>query len=49
MGDSAYAVFVGRCEGKRPLERLWHQWEDNIEVDLKVVVWGFMDWRSGSG
>jgi hypothetical protein len=26
---------VGRSEGKRPLERPRHRWEDNIKMDLR--------------
>jgi hypothetical protein len=35
---------VGRLEGKRPLGRPRHRWEDNIEKDLKEVGCGGMDW-----
>jgi hypothetical protein len=28
-------VFVGKQEGKRPLGRHWHTWENNIKIDLK--------------
>jgi hypothetical protein len=27
-------VLVGKLEGKRPLGRLRHRWEDNIIIDL---------------
>jgi len=27
-------VLVGKLEGKRPLERPRHRWEDNIKMDL---------------
>jgi hypothetical protein len=32
MGDrrDVYGILVGKYEGKRPLERPWHRWEDNI-------------------
>jgi hypothetical protein len=33
-GRSAYRVLVGRPEGKRPLGRPKHRWEDNIKMDL---------------
>jgi len=35
MGDmrSVYRVLVGEPEGKRPLERPTHRWEDNIKTD----------------
>ena len=32
---NAYRVLVGKPEGKRPLERLRHGWEDNIKMDLR--------------
>jgi hypothetical protein len=31
---------VGKPEGKRPLERPRHRWEDGIKMDLKEVGWG---------
>jgi hypothetical protein len=30
-------VLVRKPEGKRPLERLRHRWEDNIEMALQEV------------
>jgi len=35
---------VGYPEGKRPLVRPSHRWEDNIEMDLQEVVCRGMDW-----
>jgi hypothetical protein len=32
---------VGKPEGKRPLGRRRHKWEDNIMMDLKEVRWGW--------
>jgi hypothetical protein len=45
MGDrrGAYRVFVGRLEGKKPLGKRRHRWEDNIKMDLKEVLLGGMD------
>ncbi|KAJ4428772.1 hypothetical protein ANN_25765 [Periplaneta americana] len=39
MGEfrNAYRVLVGRPEGKRPLGKPRHRWEDNIKMDLRVV------------
>ena len=34
---NAYRVLVGKPEGKRPLGRPRHTWEDNIRMDLKEV------------
>jgi hypothetical protein len=36
----AYRILVGRPEGRRPLERPRHIWEDNIKMDLQQVGWG---------
>jgi hypothetical protein len=36
----AYRVLVGRPEGRRPLGRPSHTWEDNIKIDLKYVGLG---------
>ena len=36
-----YRVLVGIPEGKIPLRRLRHKWEDNIVMDLpEVGCWG---------
>jgi hypothetical protein len=35
---------VGKPEGKRPLGRIRHRWEDNIKMDLQQVGCGGMDW-----
>jgi hypothetical protein len=35
---------VGKPEGKRPLGRPRHRWEDNITMDLQEVCEGAMDW-----
>ncbi|KAJ4442157.1 hypothetical protein ANN_12023 [Periplaneta americana] len=46
MGKSrnAYKVLVGRPEGKRPLGRPRHRWEDNIKMDLREVGYDDRDW-----
>jgi hypothetical protein len=40
----AYRIFVGKTEGKRPLGRPKHRWEDNIKMYLREIGWGGMDW-----
>jgi hypothetical protein len=35
---------VGKPEGKRPLGRPRHRWEDNIKTDLQEVGGGHGDW-----
>jgi len=37
-------VMVGKPEGKRPLGRPRHRWEDKIKMDLQVVGCWDMDW-----
>jgi hypothetical protein len=39
-----YKVLVEIPEGKIPLGRLRHRWEDNIKMGLQVVGCGCMDW-----
>jgi len=42
MGErrGVYRVLVGKPEGKRPVGRPRHRWEDNINVDVQEVgVW----------
>jgi hypothetical protein len=42
MGErrGAYRTLVGKLEGRRPLERSRHRWEDNTKMDLREVGWG---------
>ena len=40
----AYRALVGKPEGRRPLERPRHRWDDNIKMDLREVGWGGVDW-----
>jgi hypothetical protein len=42
--STAYRILVGKPEGKKPLGRLRHRWVDNIEVDLREIRLGVMDW-----
>jgi hypothetical protein len=53
MGESGcvHRVLVGKPEGKRPLERPRHRWEDNMKRDLQDVgVWTGLMWlRIGTG
>jgi hypothetical protein len=55
MGErkGVYRVMVGKPEGKRPLGRPRHRWEDNIKMDIQAVdvgVWTGWSWlRIGSG
>jgi len=46
MGEKMelYGVLVGKPEGKRPLERPWRRWVDNIRMDLQEVGCEYMDW-----
>jgi len=37
-------VLVGKLEGKKPLGRPRHRWEDNTKIDLQEVGCGGMDW-----
>jgi hypothetical protein len=42
-------VLVGKPEGKRPLGRPIHRWENNIKIDLQEVGVGCADWIVSSG
>jgi hypothetical protein len=37
-------VLVGKPEGKRPLGRPRHRWENNIKLDLQELGCGGIDW-----
>jgi hypothetical protein len=43
-GTGVCRVFVGKPEGKRPLERPRRRWKDTIKMDLQEVGYGGMDW-----
>ena len=42
-GRGVRRVLVGKPEGKRPLGRPRHRWEDNIKMDLQEVGGGCKD------
>jgi hypothetical protein len=46
MGEvkGAYNILDGRPEGRRPLGRPRHRWEDNIRMDLREIGFGDVDW-----
>jgi hypothetical protein len=46
MGEvrGAYNTLVGKPEGRRPLGRPRHGWEDNIKMDLREIDFGDVDW-----
>ena len=35
---------MGKPEGKRPLGRPWHRWEDNIRTDFREVGCDPREW-----
>jgi hypothetical protein len=43
-GRNVYRVFVGKPEGKRPLERPRRRWEDGIKMDLEEIGCGGVEW-----
>jgi hypothetical protein len=48
-----YRILVGRTQGRRPLGRSRHRWEDNIKMVVQDVGWGAwtgLSWfRIGTG
>jgi hypothetical protein len=46
MGEvrGTYNILVGRPEGRRPLGRPRHRWDDNIKMDLREIGFGDVDW-----
>jgi hypothetical protein len=52
-GRGVHRVLVGKPEGKRPLGRPKHKWEDNIKIDLQKWEWvvetGWNWLRTGTG
>jgi hypothetical protein len=45
MGEvrGAHNILVGRPEGRRPLGRPRHRWENNIKMDLREIGFGDVD------
>jgi hypothetical protein len=37
-------VLMGKPEGKRPLGRQRHRWENGIRMDLREIGWGSVEW-----
>jgi hypothetical protein len=35
-GSGVYRVLVGRPEGKRPLKRPRHRWEDKLKLEIRI-------------
>ena len=44
-GRGVHRFLVGKPEGKRPLGRPRHRWEDNIMIDIQEVGGGYGDWK----
>jgi hypothetical protein len=40
---NAYKIYVEKSEGKRPLHRPRHRWEDNVKMSLKGIGCEDMD------
>jgi hypothetical protein len=43
-GRGVCRVLVGKPEGKRPLGRPRHRWEDNVRMDLQEEGCGCEEW-----
>jgi hypothetical protein len=39
-GEKSVQGFGGKAQGKRPLGRPRHKWEDGIRMDLREIGWG---------
>jgi hypothetical protein len=39
-----YEVLVGKLEGKRPLKRPGHRWENGIKMYLREIGWEGVWW-----
>jgi hypothetical protein len=41
---NVHRVLMGKPEGKRPLGRPRHRWEDGIRMDLREIGWRSVEW-----
>jgi hypothetical protein len=41
---NAYKSLIGKPEGKKPLRRSRHIWEDNIKMDVREIGLESVDW-----
>jgi hypothetical protein len=41
---NVYRVLMGKPEGKRPLGRPRHRWEDGVRMNLREIGWESADW-----
>jgi hypothetical protein len=42
--EEVFTILVGRPEGKRPLKRSRHRWEDNIKMNFREIVIDGANW-----
>jgi hypothetical protein len=45
MGEmiNAWKFFVGKPEGKRPVERSWRKWEGNSKTGVMKIGFGIVE------
>jgi hypothetical protein len=41
---NAYRILVGKPDGNKPLGRSRHWWVNKIQMDLREMGWGGVDW-----
>jgi hypothetical protein len=41
---NVYKTLVGKPEGRRPVRRPRHRWENNIKMDLRGICMVGVDW-----
>jgi hypothetical protein len=44
--SKAYEIFFGKPKRKRPLGRHRRRWEHDIQIILKEIVCGSVDWNN---
>jgi hypothetical protein len=45
MREEINVYKAGKSEGKRPLGRPKHRWENGIRMDLREIGWGWTGFR----
>jgi hypothetical protein len=41
---NTYNILFGKRQGMRSLGTHMHRWEDIVRIDIKEIIWKFLNW-----